>query len=109
MAQYLEVHVTAGSREQAEEIARAAVEGRAAACAQISGPIASFYWWEGRVEDGVEHRIVLKTTDAQLDELVALVKAAHSYDVPQIVAVPIVGGLGDYLRWIEAETSTPAR
>ncbi|WP_131740976.1 divalent-cation tolerance protein CutA [Actinomadura roseirufa] len=108
MTQNLEVHVTAGSREEAEKVAQAAVEGRLAACAQISGPIASTYWWQGKVEKDEEFSVVLKTTSARLDDLIAAIKAVHSYDTPEIVAVPIVGGLGDYLTWIKEETEAPS-
>ncbi|RSN61911.1 divalent-cation tolerance protein CutA [Actinomadura sp. WAC 06369] len=108
MTQNLEVHVTAGDREEAEKIVTGAVEGRLAACAQISGPITSAYWWEGKLEKDEEFLVVMKTTEDRLDELVGSVKAAHSYDTPEIVAVPIVGGLGDYLEWIKEETAAPS-
>ncbi|GAA4224829.1 divalent-cation tolerance protein CutA [Actinomadura meridiana] len=87
---------------------RAAVEGHLAACAQISGPITSTYWWQGKLENDEEFLIVMKTTDERLDDLVTSVKANHSYDTPEIVAVPIVGGLGDYLTWIREETAAPS-
>ncbi|WP_030177279.1 divalent-cation tolerance protein CutA [Spirillospora albida] len=108
MAQNLEVHVTTGSREEAEKVVQAAVEGRFAACAQISGPISSTYWWQGKLERDEEFFIIMKTTDERLDALVGNIKANHSYDTPEIVAVPIVGGLGDYLTWIKAETEAPS-
>jgi periplasmic divalent cation tolerance protein len=103
-SQHVEVHVTAASPEEAEGIVAAAVEGRVAACAQISGPIKSTYWWKGNVERAEEWLVALKTTLDNLDELTAVVRANHSYEVPEIVAVPIVGGLGEYLSWITAET-----
>ncbi|GAA2450620.1 divalent-cation tolerance protein CutA [Actinomadura vinacea] len=108
MTQSLEVHVTAGSREEAEKVVQAAVEGRFAACAQISAPITSTYWWQGKLEHDEEFLVIMKTTDERLDELVANIKANHSYDTPEIVAVPIVGGLGDYLTWIKEETAAPS-
>jgi periplasmic divalent cation tolerance protein len=107
MTQSLEVHITAGSREEADKVVRAAVGGRTAACAQISGPITSTYWWEGKIEQSEEFLVVLKTTDERLDALVADIKEVHSYDTPEIIAVPIVGGLGDYLTWIKEETAGP--
>ncbi|MFD0684331.1 divalent-cation tolerance protein CutA [Actinomadura fibrosa] len=108
MAQNLEVHVTTGSREEAEKVVQAAVEGRLAACAQISGPVTSAYWWKGKLERDEEYSVVMKTTEERLDALVASVKAAHSYETPEIVAVAIVGGLGDYLTWIKEETAAPS-
>lgn len=108
MTSHVEVHVTAGSLEEAEKIVTAAVEGRAAACAQISGPITSTYWWQGKVERSEEYLILMKTAKSRLDELVTVVRAAHSYDTPEIVAVPIEGGLADYLNWITEETAVRA-
>ena len=99
---HLEVHVTADSEEEAEKIVKAAVESRNAAGAQISGPVRSTYWWKGKIERNEEFLILLKTTPAKLDDLVATIKAAHSYETPEIVALPILGGLGDYLEWITA-------
>ncbi|MCP2335024.1 divalent-cation tolerance protein CutA [Actinomadura rupiterrae] len=101
----LEVHVTAGTRDEAEKIVKTAVEGRVAACGQISGPIASTYWWEGKVQHDEEYLILMKTTKERLDDLVKVVKETHSYDVPEIVAVPIEGGLSDYLSWIKEQTA----
>ncbi|MEU9833422.1 divalent-cation tolerance protein CutA [Streptosporangium sp. NPDC048047] len=105
MTSAFEVHVTAGTREEAERICAAAVNDRVAACAQIIGPITSLYRWEGRVELSEEFLILLKTGGDRLDELVSLVKGAHSYETPEIVAVPIEGGLPDYLNWIARETA----
>ncbi|MFG1751186.1 divalent-cation tolerance protein CutA [Streptosporangium sandarakinum] len=105
MSASFEVHVTAGTREEAERICTAAVNDRVAACAQIIGPISSLYRWEGKVEKSEEFLVLLKTGEHRLDELVSLVKDTHSYETPEIVAVPIEGGLPDYLNWIAAETA----
>ncbi|WP_460362171.1 divalent-cation tolerance protein CutA [Actinocorallia lasiicapitis] len=105
MGRYLEVRVTAASWEQAERIAEVVVGGRLAAGAQVSGPITSVYWWEGEVRRGEEFLVLMKTTSGRLEELVEVVRGVHSYEVPEIVAVPIEGGLGEYLGWITAETA----
>ncbi|GAB2835951.1 divalent-cation tolerance protein CutA [Actinocorallia aurea] len=105
MAEQLEIHVTAGDRAEAERIVEAAVTSRAAAGAQISGPISSTYWWQGKIERSEEFLVLMKTSKARLDDLVRIVKEAHSYDTPEIVAVPIEGGLADYLGWISEETA----
>mgnify|MGYP001123642505 CR=1 FL=1 len=99
--------MTAGSREEAERVVDAAIRGRAAACAQITGPITSTYWWRGEVQRDEEYLILLKTAQDRLDDLVRLVREVHSYETPEIVAVPIVGGLADYLDWVTAETREP--
>lgn len=105
MNEPVEVRVTTDSQEEAEKICTAVVAGRVAACAQITAPIRSTYWWEGKIETAVELMILMKTTSERLDELVEVVRANHSYDTPEIVAVPITGGLADYLTWITTETT----
>ncbi|RAY16566.1 divalent-cation tolerance protein CutA [Actinomadura craniellae] len=104
---HVEVHVTAGSRKEAEKIARTVVESRVAAGAQITGPIVSTYWWKDEVQREEEYLILMKTTRSRFGDLAAVVRAAHSYEVPEIVAVPIEDGLGDYLDWITRETAGP--
>jgi uncharacterized protein involved in tolerance to divalent cations len=84
------------------------VEERLAACAQSEGPISSTYWWEGKVETDPEWRVDFKTTMALLDTLTARVVELHSYDVPQVIASPLVGGLDAYLQWIKDETNGDA-
>ncbi|MFF5211766.1 divalent-cation tolerance protein CutA [Streptosporangium sp. NPDC000396] len=108
MSSHVEVHVTAGSLEEAEKVVVTAVQRRVAAGAQIAGPITSTYWWKGEIQHAKEYLVLMKTTRARLDDLVAVVKAAHSYDTPEIVAVPIEGGLASYLSWITEETAGPA-
>lgn len=105
MSRHVEVHVTADSREEAERIVNAAVASRVAAGAQISGPIASTYWWKGEIQRNDEYLILMKTTTDRLDDLILVVKEAHSYETPEIVAIPIEGGLADYLNWITEETA----
>lgn len=100
----LQVATTTGTREEAEQLARSAVEHRLAACAQVVGPITSTYWWNGAVETASEWQCLLKTTAARLDELRAHLESEHSYETPEIIATPIVGGSAAYLAWIERET-----
>src|SRR5690606_7253670 len=109
MTRHVEVHVTAGTREEAERIVNAAVESRAAAGAQISGPIASTYWWKGEIQRSEEFFILMKTAADRLVDLVVVVREAHSYETPEIVAVSIEGGLADYLNWITEETAVSAK
>jgi periplasmic divalent cation tolerance protein len=89
------------SREAAERLAALLVEERLAACAQVIGPVTSVYRWEGRVERATEWLCLLKTTAGRLPALVARIRAEHPYQVPEIVAVPIVAGDPAYLAWIE--------
>ena len=101
---HFQVTVTTSGREESDSLGRMVVERRLAACAQVSGPITSTYWWEGKVTSATEWLCTLKTTAGRLEKLVAVVREAHSYDVPEIVAVPITAGHGAYLAWIEDET-----
>lgn len=105
MAEHYQVNVTAASADQAEALARLVVERRLAACAQVSGPISSTYWWEGRVASSEEWLCVLKTSAARLPALLGAVREAHPYDTPEIVATAITEGDPDYLAWLDAETA----
>ena len=102
--QYLQVQTTTDSRAEAVELGRAAVEARLAACAQVAGPVASTYWWEGGIERAEEWLVLLKTPADRFAELTAFLTERHSYDEPEIVALPIVAGSASYLSWIREET-----
>lgn len=104
MAGHYQISVTAPSAEEADRLGRLAVEGRLAACAQVSGPITSTYWWQGHMTTTPEWLCVLKTTAALVEPLTAALRAAHGYDVPEIVATAIDGGDADYLAWVDGET-----
>ena len=78
----------------------ALVERRLAACVQVVGPVESRYRWEGRVETATEWLCVAKTTAERYDELEAAIGDLHSYDVPEILAVPVVRGSAAYLQWL---------
>lgn len=95
------VFVTAPSEEEAVRIGRALVDERLAACANIVPSIASAYWWKGQVEEAGEALIILKTRQDLVGRVSERVKALHSYTVPEVVALPILGGNPDYLRWID--------
>jgi periplasmic divalent cation tolerance protein len=101
------VLVTVGSREEAERIAEALVTERLAACVNVVGPITSIYHWEGRVERGQELLLIIKTRAALCDQLEARVKSLHSYQNPEVIAVPISAGAAAYLDWLRSETLAP--
>jgi periplasmic divalent cation tolerance protein len=100
----LQVQTTTDSRAEAVELARAAVEARLAACAQVSGPVASTYWWEDGLERAEEWLLTLKLPASGYPALADFIARRHSYDEPEIVALPIVAGSEPYLSWIEEET-----
>lgn len=99
------VYVTAPSLAEAEGLARLAVEGRLAACANILPAMRSLYWWQGKLEQADEVVLLLKTTESLVPALTKALTGAHSYDCPCVVALPIASGNPDFLRWIEAETA----
>jgi periplasmic divalent cation tolerance protein len=107
MADYLQVITTTETREDARTIARETVRARAAACAQIVGPITSTFWWKGRVEEGEEFLCIMKTPSNAYDLLEKTIRAHHSYEVPEIVALPIEAGGRDYLHWLDEEVNPP--
>jgi periplasmic divalent cation tolerance protein len=96
---------TLGNRDEADRLAGVLVRERLAACVQVVGPIRSTYWWQGAVETAEEWLCLIKTADARYAALEARIKELHSYDVPEITAVPITAGAAAYLGWIEAETA----
>ncbi len=99
------IYVTTADEAEAERIALAVVGERLAACANILPGMRSVYWWEGRLEQGREAVLVLKTQGELAPALAARIKALHSYAVPCIVELPIEGGNPDFLAWIAAETA----
>jgi len=98
------VYVTTGDAAEAQRIARAVVEERLAACGNILDGVRSVYWWEGKVQEGSEAVLILKTAEERLEALLARVKALHSYDCPCIEALPIVAGHQPFLDWVVQET-----
>jgi periplasmic divalent cation tolerance protein len=95
---------TVDSAEAADALARAVVEARAAACAQVVGPIRSTYRWEGAITTDEEWQVLMKTTADAVDRLTEVITANHGYDLPEIIAVPITGGNPAYLRWVTDQT-----
>lgn len=105
MAEYIQVHTTIDSQEGAQKIANAIVSKHLAACVQISGPITSTYWWQGKMEQAEEWVCTAKTRCELYNKLEQAIREVHTYDVPEILAVNIVAGNTDYLNWILQETS----
>jgi periplasmic divalent cation tolerance protein len=99
---YCVVLVTAGSRAEARRLAQALLEKRLVACANIVPGVESHYWWEGKLDRSREWLLVLKTRRALFKQVEREIKRLHSYQVPEIIALPLVAGQADYLRWIDA-------
>ena len=103
MPDYIQVITTAESKESAGKIARAMVEQRLAGCAQVAGPITSTYWWHEAIETAEEWLCIFKTKRDKFAALERAIRAVHSYDVPEILALPVSEGSPDYLDWLSAE------
>ena len=99
------VFMTAASGEEATRLADMLVGAHLAACVQIFPEIESVYRWEGKIERQAEVLLLAKTTRAKFDDLEREVRALHSYDTPEIVAVPIVAGSAPYLEWLVEATT----
>ena len=91
-------------RETAERLAGVLVEQRLAACVNILAPCGSVYRWQGAVQREEEHPVLIKTTAERYPALEAAIRAAHPYELPEIIAVPIERGLPAFLAWVDAET-----
>ncbi len=98
------IFITASSSEEAQNIATALVEEKLVACVNIIPQIRSIYWWEGKVCQDDEVMLISKTKQSLFTPLMDLVKALHSYEVPEIIAFPISEGSPEYLSWIENVT-----
>jgi periplasmic divalent cation tolerance protein len=107
MSGVIQVITTTASREEAERIARALVEARLAACVQVLGPITSIYRWEGAIETSQEWRCEAKSRAELYDEIERAIRRLHSYQVPEILAVPVANGSAEYLAWLDREVKRP--
>ena len=99
------VLTTLGHLEKAEQLARALVERRLAACVNIVGPIRSIYRWQGAIEDQQEYLLIIKTTSERAADLDRAFAELHPYDLPEHVELSIEGGSAAYLEWFSAQVS----
>ena len=101
---HLNVVTTVGSRDAADALGQSAVLARLAACAQVAGPITSTYRWEGELQTAEEWQVILKTTTDRYDALEAYILDNHEYDLPEVLALPVLAGNPAYLSWVTEET-----
>ena len=100
-SEYIVVFITTGATGEAQRIAGLLLEKKQAACVNIIPKVDSRFWWEGKLDSAQESLLVVKTKASRLPEIIRLVKGAHSNTVPEIIALPIVGGNQEYLEWID--------
>jgi len=98
------VYITTETHGQGREIADALLTEKLAACVSIVPKIQSKFWWKGKIDLASESMLIVKTRADLLDKVIASVKSKHSYTVPEIIALPIIGGNQDYLDWIDEST-----
>ena len=98
---HIVVLVTAKDTDEAQMISRKLLDEKLVACVNIVKEIRSLFWWQGKVDQADEVLLVMKTQQTCFPEIVNSVKSAHSYDVPEIIALPIIDGNKDYLTWID--------
>ncbi|MGD0279083.1 MAG: divalent-cation tolerance protein CutA [Smithella sp.] len=104
MKSFIQVSTTTETKEEAQKIAKYLVEQKFAACVQITGPIESTYRWKGKVEKAQEWLCLIKTREDCFDKVEAAIKKLHSYETPEIIAIPIFKGSREYLNWLCDET-----
>lgn len=98
---YIVVFVTAKDKAEGQKIADKLIQSKLAACVNILEGVTSLFWWEGKVDQASEVLLIIKTQKVLFKKLEKAVKSAHSYTVPEIIALPIVTGNADYLKWIK--------
>lgn len=100
MNRYRVVLMTASSEKEARKIGMKLLKEKLAACVNVVPKISSSYWWKGEIESASESLLIIKTTAARTAKLIRQVKEVHSYSVPEVIALPILEGNPEYLRWI---------
>ena len=98
---HIVIFVTAAHKQEAEHIAKQLLKNKLAACVNIVPKINSFFWWQAKIDRAEEVLLIIKSKKAKLNKIIKLVKSLHSYQVPEIIALPIIGGYKPYLRWLD--------
>ena len=105
----IQVVTTTAEKKDAEALAQAVLESRLAACVQISGPIDSRYWWNGRIETVSEWLVTIKTRRDLFKRLEKLLLEKHPYDQPEIVGTTVVEVSAGYLKWLNEQVVTESK
>lgn len=100
---FVVILVTASGRDEADKIITALLENRKAACVNIISPVVSRYWWQGKIDSADEVMLIIKTRETAVGDVIKTVQENHSYSIPEIIVLPIVGGSEGYLGWIAGE------
>ncbi|MFH0826843.1 MAG: divalent-cation tolerance protein CutA [Candidatus Omnitrophota bacterium] len=98
---HIVILITAPNKTEAKRIASALIRKKLAACVNIAEGLTSLFWWKGKVDKANEALLVVKSKKEKLAKVITCVKSLHSYQVPEIIALPIIGGNSAYLKWID--------
>ena len=109
MQEFIVVYVTAGSTEEADRLARSLVDERLAACVNRIKSVQSVYRWQGKVEQSEEELLIIKTSRERFAALEKRVRELHSYSVPEVIALPVIDGSSNYLKWLKEQVTPGAR
>jgi periplasmic divalent cation tolerance protein len=101
MESYIQVITTTEKRQDADKIAEILVDRKLAGCVQILGPVTSIYRWKGQVETAEEWQCIIKSRHDLYGDIEKIIKSVHPYEVPEIIAVPLIAGSKDYLEWLD--------
>lgn len=104
MTDKIVVLATCGSEEEARKLAAILIEKHLAACVNITAPITSVYRWKGVVEESREWLLIVKSRRERFDQLRLALESAHSYELPEVLAIPVLDGSPNYLAWVDGET-----
>lgn len=97
---YIVIFITAANKKEAQSLTRQLIKHKLAACVNIVDKIESFFWWQGKVDSAKEALLIIKSKKSKLTKIIKLVKSMHSYEVPEVIALPIISGYRPYLNWI---------
>jgi periplasmic divalent cation tolerance protein len=101
---FIIILITTKDKKEAAKIARGLLEAKLIACANIVGGVQSLFWWQGKIDSSKEVYLILKTKKILFKKVAAKVKSLHSYQTPEIIALPIIAGSKDYLQWLDSST-----
>lgn len=103
MDQHCVVFITTDGEQEGQRIADRLLQAKLVACVNLVPQVSSRFWWQGKIDEARESLLIAKTRVAALDEIGRVVREAHSYDVPEVIALPIVWGSASYLQWIDEQ------
>jgi periplasmic divalent cation tolerance protein len=98
---YVVIFITASGKPEAKKIARSLLKKKLVACVNMVDKVQSFFWWNKRIDNAKEALLIIKSKKSKLKSIIKVVKSLHSYEAPEIIALPIVGGEAGYLKWID--------